>query len=236
MAEAERIIGTPDDTPEAKRPGQRPGARSGPGEPSGADGTTAGTDGTAPAAPEAAEASPRAGAQPAPDAAGPERPRRGRRIAVLFTVAAFAYALDLVSKLLVVAKLEHHAPVRVVGDWLQLEAIRNSGAAFSFGEAYTVIFTVIAAAVIVVIVRLARKLYSLPWAIALGLLLGGALGNLTDRIFRSPGVFKGAVVDFISPKHFAVFNLADSAIVCGGILIVLLSFRGLDPDGTVHKD
>ncbi|MFF9314391.1 signal peptidase II [Streptomyces sp. NPDC014748] len=236
MAEAERIIGTPDDTPEAKRPGQRPGARSGPGEPSGADGTTAGTDGTAPAAPGAAEASPRAGAQPAPDAAGPERPRRGRRIAVLFSVAAFAYALDLVSKLLVVAKLEHHAPVRVVGDWLQLEAIRNSGAAFSFGEAYTVIFTVIAAAVIVVIVRLARKLYSLPWAIALGLLLGGALGNLTDRIFRSPGVFKGAVVDFISPKHFAVFNLADSAIVCGGILIVLLSFRGLDPDGTVHKD
>jgi hypothetical protein len=93
-----------------------------------------------------------------------------------------------------------------------------------------------AAAVIVVIARLARKLYSLPWAIALGLLLGGALGNLTDRIFRSPGVFKGAVVDFIAPKHFAVFNLADSAIVCGGVLIVLLSFRGLDPDGTVHKD
>jgi signal peptidase II len=99
-----------------------------------------------------------------------------------------------------------------------------------------VIFTVIAAAVIVVIARLARKLYSLPWAVALGLLLGGALGNLTDRIFRSPGVFEGEVVDFISPKGFAVFNLADSAIVCGGILIVLLSFKGLDPDGTVHKD
>lgn len=98
------------------------------------------------------------------------------------------------------------------------------------------IFTVIAATVIVVIARLARKLYSLPWAVALGLLLGGALGNLTDRIFRSPGVFKGAVVDFIAPAHFAVFNLADSAIVCGGILIVILSFKGLDPDGTVHKD
>jgi signal peptidase II len=90
--------------------------------------------------------------------------------------------------------------------------------------------------VIVVIARLARKLYSLPWAIALGMLLGGALGNLTDRIFRSPGIFQGEVVDFIAPKGFAVFNLADSAIVCGGILIVLLSFRGLDPDGTVHKD
>ncbi|MGV9625719.1 signal peptidase II [Streptomyces sp. NPDC003487] len=199
MAEAERIIGTPE-TPEA------PG--SGPEQSSGADG--------------------RAGAE--------ARPRGRRRIAVLFAVAAFAYLLDLGSKLLVVAKLEHHAPIEIVGDWLKLDAIRNAGAAFGFGEAFTVIFTVIAAAVIVVIARLARKLYSLPWAIALGLLLGGALGNLTDRIFRAPGVFEGAVVDFIAPKHFAVFNLADSAIVCGGILIVLLSFRGLDPDGTVHKD
>ena len=90
----------------------------------------------------------------------------------------------------------------------------------------------IAAAVIVVIARLARKLYSLPWAIALGLLLGGAFGNLTDRIFRSPGVFEGAVVDFIAPKHFAVFNLADSAIVCGGILAVILAWRGYQLDGT----
>ncbi|WP_329340185.1 signal peptidase II [Streptomyces sp. NBC_00663] len=164
------------------------------------------------------------------------QPRGKRRIAVLFAVAAFAYLLDLGSKLLVVAKLEHHDSIEIIGDWLKFEAIRNAGAAFGFGEAFTVIFTVIAAAVIVVIARLARKLYSLPWAIALGLLLGGALGNLTDRIFRSPGVFEGAVVDFIAPKHFAVFNLADSAIVCGGILIVLLSFKGLDPDGTVHKD
>jgi signal peptidase II len=198
VAEAERIIGTPD----------TPGAGGAEPEQSGVEGTVA----------------------PA------EEPRGRRRIAVLFTVAALAYALDLVSKLIVVAKLEHHAPIQIIGDWLRLEAIRNAGAAFGFGEAFTIIFTVIAAAVIVVIARLARKLYSLPWAIALGLLLGGALGNLTDRIFRSPGIFEGAVVDFIAPKHFAVFNLADSAIVCGGILIVLLSFRGLDPDGTVHKD
>ena len=208
MAEAERIIGTPD-TPDADREQQDRDEQTRDGQ------EPAGTDGTA------AEAG---------------RPRGKRRIAVLFAVAAFAYALDLISKMIVVAKLEHHEPIEIIGDWLRFEAIRNAGAAFGFGEAFTVIFTVIAAAVIVVIVRLARKLYSLPWAIALGLLLGGALGNLTDRIFRSPGVFEGAVVDFIAPKHFAVFNLADSAIVCGGILIVLLSFRGLDPDGTVHKD
>ncbi|WP_181860956.1 signal peptidase II [Streptomyces diacarni] len=164
-------------------------------------------------------------------------PARGRRrIAVLVAVAALALVLDLVSKLVVVAELENHAPVEVFGSWLQLNVIRNAGAAFGVGEALTIVLTAIATTVVVVIARLARKLYSTPWAIALGLLLGGACGNLTDRIFRAPGVFQGAVVDFIAPKHFAVFNLADSAIVCGGILIVLLSFRGLDPDGTVHRD
>ncbi|KUJ54451.1 signal peptidase II [Streptomyces albus subsp. albus] len=162
--------------------------------------------------------------------------KRRRQIAVLLAVAAFAYLLDLVSKLIVVAHLEHHAPVEVLGSWLQFEVIRNRGAAFGFGEAMTIVFTVIAAVVIAVIARIARKLYSLPWAIALGMLLGGAFGNLTDRLFRSPGGFQGAVVDFIAPAHFAVFNLADSAIVCGGFLIVILSFRGLDPDGTVHRD
>jgi signal peptidase II len=231
VAEAERIIGTPD-TPDARRPGQEQ-----PGGP-GPDGTApaGGTEpGAAPAqASGTAGTSVHAGAQETAAASG--RPGGRRRIGVLFAVAVFAYALDLVSKVVVVARLEHHAPVNVLGDWLQFQMIRNSGAAFSFGEAYTVIFTVIAVAVIVVIVRLARKLHSTPWAIALGLLLGGALGNLTDRIFRAPGVFRGAVVDFVSPKHFAVFNLADSAIVCGGILIVLLSFGGRDPDGTVHKD
>ncbi|MEU9283953.1 signal peptidase II [Streptomyces sp. NPDC048275] len=219
MAEAERIIGTPD----------TPGAAG--AEPEQSDGNVASGDRSGPGESAPAE-------QPGVDGtkAPQERPKGRRRIAVLFSVAALAYALDLVSKMIVVAKLEHHDSIEIIGDWLKFEAIRNAGAAFGFGEAFTIIFTVIAAAVIVVIARLARKLYSLPWAIALGLLLGGALGNLTDRIFRSPGVFKGAVVDFIAPKHFAVFNLADSAIVCGGILIVLLSFRGLDPDGTVHKD
>ncbi|MCX5556967.1 signal peptidase II [Streptomyces sp. NBC_00038] len=219
MAEAERIIGTPD----------IPGAAgSGPeqSDENAASGDGSGSDGSAPAEGSGADGT------ATPD----ERPRGKRRIAVLFAVAALAYVLDLVSKMIVVAKLEHHDSIEIIGDWLKFEAIRNAGAAFGLGEAFTIIFTVIAAAVIVVIARLARKLYSLPWAIALGLLLGGALGNLTDRIFRSPGVFEGAVVDFIAPKHFAVFNLADSAIVCGGILIVLLSFRGLDPDGTVHKD
>ncbi|WP_328496883.1 signal peptidase II [Streptomyces sp. NBC_00414] len=228
MAEAERIIGTPD-TPGAAGAGpEQPDRSAAPDERADA--------GSGSALGETSDSGPEEGSGPEEPVGEAAAPRGRRRIAVLFTVAALAYALDLISKLIVVAKLEHHEPIEIIGDWLRFEAIRNAGAAFGFGEAFTIIFTVIAAAVIVVIARLARKLYSLPWAIALGLLLGGALGNLTDRIFRAPGVLEGAVVDFIAPKHFAVFNLADSAIVCGGVLIVLLSFRGLDPDGTVHKD
>ncbi|UQA96007.1 signal peptidase II [Streptomyces halobius] len=212
MAEAERTTGTPESEPG-----------------SGAD--------------PVADTEPGKGADPVPDSAegpvaDPERSagRGPRRIGALLLVAAFVYLLDLGSKLVVVEKLEHHAPIEVIGTLLQLHVIRNRGAAFGMGEALTIFLTIIAVAVIVVIARIARKLYSVPWAIALGLLLGGAFGNLTDRIFRTPGVFKGAVVDFIAPAHFAVFNLADSAIVCGGFLIVILSFRGLDPDGTLHKD
>ncbi|MEV4439840.1 signal peptidase II [Streptomyces sp. NPDC049577] len=183
-----------------------------------------------------AEQAGQAGQAATATADGKSAPRGKRRIAALLAVAALAYLVDLASKMAVVAKLEHHDPVQVIGTFLQFEVIRNRGAAFGIGEAMTIVFTVIAVAVIVAIARIARKLYSMPWAIALGLLLGGALGNLTDRLFRSPGGLEGGVVDFISTPHFAVFNLADSAIVCGGFLIVILSFRGLDPDGTVHED
>ncbi|MFM9367363.1 signal peptidase II [Streptomyces sp. Da 82-17] len=231
MAEAERIIGTPDS--EDAGAGAEPERADGTPAPAGADEAT-GSDGSAEVSERPDEPAAEAGSEQPTD--GSEQPKGRRKIAMLFAIAAVAYALDLISKVIVVEKLEHHEPIQLIGDWLQLQAIRNAGAAFGIGEAFTVIFTIIAATVIVVIARLARKLYSLPWAIALGLLLGGALGNLTDRIFRAPGVFEGAVVDFIAPKGFAVFNLADSAIVCGGILIVILSFRGLDPDGTVHKD
>ncbi|MFD4529241.1 signal peptidase II [Streptomyces sp. NPDC058470] len=236
MAEAERIIGTPDIPGAAGSGPEQSDENAASGERSGSDGSAQDESATDGRSGVTGSQDPAERSDADESGIPAERPKGKRKIAVLFTVAALAYVLDLVSKMIVVAKLEHHDSIEIIGDWLKFEAIRNAGAAFGLGEAFTIIFTVIAVAVIVVIARLARKLYSLPWAIALGLLLGGALGNLTDRIFRSPGVFEGAVVDFIAPKHFAVFNLADSAIVCGGILIVLLSFRGLDPDGTVHKD
>lgn len=151
---------------------------------------------------------------------------------ILFAVAALVYALDVVSKLLVVSHLTLDRPVHLIGSLLQLTYTRNSGAAFSIGWGYTAIFSLIAIGVVFVILRLSRNLYSAPWAVALGLLLGGAAGNLTDRIARAPGPFRGWVVDFVQVPHFAIFNLADAAISCGGVLMVLLAFRGLHPDGT----
>jgi signal peptidase II len=152
---------------------------------------------------------------------------------VLVAIAAFVLAADAITKALVVAHLREDQPVHLIGNVLMLWLTRNPGAAFSVGTGETVVFTVIAFAVIVYIARTARRLYSLGWAIALGLLLGGAMGNLADRIFRAPGLFRGDVVDWIAvTRYYPIFNLADSAIVCGGILTVLLALRGYHLDGT----
>jgi signal peptidase II len=156
-----------------------------------------------------------------------------RRIGVLVAVAAFVLAADVITKALVVAHLREDQPVHLIGNVLMFWLTRNPGAAFSVGTGETVVFTVIAFGVIVYIARTARRLYSLGWAIALGLLLGGAMGNLSDRIFRAPGLFRGDVVDWIAVTRFyPIFNLADSAIVCGGILTVILAMRGQHLDGT----
>jgi signal peptidase II len=152
---------------------------------------------------------------------------------VLVGVAVFVLAVDIISKALVVAHLTPDQPVHVLGDVLMLWLTRNPGAAFSVGTGETAVFTVIAFGVVVYIARTARRLYSLGWAVALGLLLGGAAGNLGDRIFRAPGLFRGEVVDWIAvTRYYPIFNLADSAIVCGGILTVLLAMRGYHLDGS----
>jgi signal peptidase II len=154
-----------------------------------------------------------------------------RRIGALLAVAVAVLALDIASKATVVATLSDRAPVRLLGGFLKLRVDRNPGAAFSFAPSLTILFSLIAITVIVVILRSSRRIRSVPWALTLGLLLGGATGNLIDRIFRSPGLFRGWVVDWIQVPHWPVFNLADSAIVCGGILAVLLSARGIRLDG-----
>ncbi|MGB8651489.1 MAG: signal peptidase II [Mycobacteriales bacterium] len=153
-----------------------------------------------------------------------------RALLVLF--ALLTVAADVATKLLVVAQLEGREPVRLLGGLVTFRVSRNSGAAFSFAEGATVVFTLIAVAVVVVIVRTMPRLRSTGWAVTLGLLLGGATGNLIDRLARAPGVGRGAVVDFISLPHFATFNVADSAITVGAALAVLLSLRGVEVDGS----
>lgn len=156
---------------------------------------------------------------------------------MLLSVAAAALIVDVVTKIVVVATLTDHPPVRLLGGALYFTLARNSGAAFSLGTGMTIVFTVLASIVVVVIIRTARKLYSTAWALSLGLVLGGATGNLIDRIFRDPAPFRGAVIDFISVFNpygqvFAIFNIADSCIVVGGILAVILAFTGREMDGT----
>ena len=159
-------------------------------------------------------------------------PTRPRRVGLLLGVAAFVLAADVISKAIVVARMPGHQPIRLLGGLLTITLTRNGGAAFSIGTSMTIVFTAIAVGVIVYILRTARNLRSNSWAITLGLLLGGATGNLLDRIFRAPGAFQGRVVDWIELPHWPVFNLADSSIVCAGVLVVLLALFGIRLDGT----
>jgi signal peptidase II len=165
------------------------------------------------------------------EAPGPRRPARPYLV-TLVGVAAFVLTADTVSKAIVVSQLARHPPIRLLGGLLTLRLLRNSGAAFSIGTSMTIVFTAIAVGVIIFILRSARRLRSLRWAVTLGLLLGGATGNLADRLFRSPAPLRGSVVDWIELPHWPVFNLADSAIVCGGVLAVLLAVIGLRMDGS----
>lgn len=160
------------------------------------------------------------------------RRQPSRRVGVLVGVALTVLVADIVTKLLAVDRLAGRSPVEVVDGLLTLRLVRNSGAAFGFAQGLTVVFTAVAVAVVVVILRAARRLRSSGWAVALGLVLGGAVGNLVDRVFRSPGPLRGRVIDFLELPHWPVFNLADAAIVTGGLLTVLLSMRGIHYDGT----
>lgn len=166
------------------------------------------------------------------DAGAELQPAPGkRRVTTLLAVAIAVLAADIVSKTIVVATLSDRPPIELLGTFLQLTVSRNPGAAFSIGPSITVVFTAIAVGVIAFILRASRRIRSLGWAVSLGLLLGGATGNLTDRLLRYPGPFRGYVVDWIWLTHWPVFNLADSSIVCGGILAVLLAIRGIRIDG-----
>ncbi|MGB2569603.1 signal peptidase II [Micromonospora citrea] len=168
-------------------------------------------------------------------------PRR-RAVVVLASIALVALLADLLTKHLALQSLDDRPPVRLLGGAVYLTLTRNSGAAWSIGADHTWVFPLITIGVVGWIAWMALRLRSLPWAVSLGLVLGGALGNLVDRIFRAPGHFVGHVVDMVSlfdpyGRVWPVFNLADSALVSGVVLAVLLELTGRQRDGSrIRKD
>lgn len=153
-----------------------------------------------------------------------------RRVRLLVSVAAIVLGLDIVTKVLAVKLLTPGQPVSIIGDTVTWTLVRNSGAAFSMATGYTWVLTLVATAVVAGIIWMGRRLVSPWWAVGLGMILGGALGNLVDRFFRSPGPLRGHVVDFLSIGWWPVFNVADPAVVGGAMLLVVLSLLGYDFD------
>ncbi|MBS4729573.1 signal peptidase II [Mycobacterium sp. SM1] len=166
------------------------------------------------------------------DTAAPAPPRRLR---LLLSVAAVVLLLDIVTKVLAVKLLTPGRPVSIIGDTVTWTLVRNSGAAFSMATGYTWLLTLIAIGVVAGIIWMGRRLVSPWWAIGLGMILGGATGNLVDRFFRSPGPLRGHVVDFLSIGWWPVFNVADPSVVGGAILLVVLSILGFDFDAVGRR-
>lgn len=158
-------------------------------------------------------------------------PRRAA-LRVFVAVAAGLYLLDVVTKVIAVAELPGRGRVPLLGDLLGLHLTRNPGAAFGTGTSFTIVFTVIAAVAAVIVLRVSRRVGSRTWAVALGALLAGVAGNLTDRILRAPGPFRGHVVDFLELPNWPIFNIADICINVAAVLIVIQSFRGVRVDGS----
>lgn len=176
-----------------------------------------------------------------PDAATGLSATRGRALSILSVAAVLVLVADQIAKHLTVSMLAGRPPVRLLGGAVYLVEVRNSGAAFGLGSGYTFVFPLVAIAVVAWIIWMASRLRSVPWAVSLGLVLGGALGNLVDRAFRAPGPLVGHVVDMISVfddhgGYFPVFNVADSALVVGVILAVLLEMTGRRRDGSRAAD
>lgn len=158
-----------------------------------------------------------------------------RALVVLAIVALCVYAIDQITKFLVVKNLVEDEQVQVLGQLLQFRFVKNSGAAFSIGSGSTWIFSIVGVGVLIFVIWYAPKIRSAAWAVLFGLLLGGLLGNLTDRLLREPGFGVGHVVDFIQiPLLPAIFNIADVAIVSSMVLFIILTIRGVGLDGTRH--
>ena len=162
---------------------------------------------------------------------GPPTDRRRKFRTIFVLVALCAYAVDVGSKVWAVDRLAD-GDIEVLGDWFRLHLVRNPGAAFSTGTEFTILFSLVAIAAVCLVLWFSRRLGNAVWAVALGLLLAGIGGNLTDRILREPGPLQGHVVDLFAVPHWPVFNVADICIDIGAGLILLQAFRNVRLDGS----
>lgn len=169
------------------------------------------------------------------------RSAHGQAIVALVLVTLGVLAVDQISKAWAVAVMQPRIegggePIPLLGDLLFLTFYSNPGASFGFASGFTWVLTAVALAVVIVVIRVSARLASLPWAIAFGALLGGALGNLGDRLFRPPSFGMGHVIDFLGFGSWFVNNIADIAITVAAVLMIVLAFRGVDVDGTSKAD
>lgn len=151
---------------------------------------------------------------------------------LMLTLGAVIVIVDQITKVLAVVNLEGTTPINLVGDTVRLVLLRNPGAAFSMGTELTVVLSVVATVVVAGLLWFSRRVHSRWWAWGLGLILGGAAGNLIDRYFRAPGILEGHVVDFMSVGWWPVFNVADSCLVAGVIVVAVAVLRNIDYDGS----
>ena len=147
----------------------------------------------------------------------------------LFSVAWFVWILDLATKMWAVSTLSHRSDIKVFGSFFQLTLVRNSGAAFSLAEGATIFLSLFGILFLCAILYFSPRITSKGWAVVLGLVMGGILGNLVDRIFREPGVLRGHVIDWMQLPNWPIFNLADSAIVIAALISVVLTARNIPP-------
>ena len=165
------------------------------------------------------------------DAAADAEGQAPRRVITFAVIAILTIASDVATKVAAVELLSARDPVEVVPGVLDLTLVRNPGAAFGLGTGLTWLLTVVAIVVVAVVLRMAGRLRDRGWAVALGLLLGGAVGNLIDRLLRQPGPMRGHVIDFLQLPNWPVFNLADSAICVAAAVVMWRSLRGVGLDG-----
>jgi signal peptidase II len=173
-----------------------------------------------------------AGSPSSPDPATPPPKKSWKWTLIFAAVGLVILGLDQLTKALALQHLTPGEPVNVIGSLLKFNLIRNSGAAFSLGSGYTPYISAIQITVAIGVIYLSRRLGSVGWAVAFGLLFGGAVGNIMDRVFREPSPFHGHVIDFLQTPHWAIFNVADMAVTTAACLLVLQTLRGVRLDGT----